>query len=275
MIRFIADSTFGLKSDYVEKFNIKVVPLKITLDGETMNGTEENWEKFYDKLSESKDFPMTSQPSPLDWEDAVNQIFSEDADAEIIIMTIASQLSGTNNSANLASKSFADKKVTVIDSKSACLGETVLLEECVEMAENGKSYEEILDAIPTLISKVKQQFVPQTLEYLKRGGRVGKLSAIVANTLHIKPIFVYENNGVTVTKKVFGMTKAISEMVAALPQKIKRCYVCYIKDNSLVQAICEKIKAVTGFENPIVACVDPVFGSHVGIGAVGIATLEG
>ena len=166
MIRFIVDSTFGLKGDYVEKFNIKVVPLKITLDGETMNGTEENWERFYDKLSESKDFPMTSQPSPLDWEDAVNQVLSEDADAEIIIMTIASQLSGTNNSANLASKSFADKKVTVIDSKSACLGETVLLEECVEMAENGKSYEEILDAIPTLISKIKQQFVPQTLEYL-------------------------------------------------------------------------------------------------------------
>ena len=93
--------------------------------------------------------------------------------------------------------------------------------------------------------------------------------------MHIKPIFVYDNNSVTVTKKVFGMTKAISEMVAALPQKIKRCYVCYIKDNSLVQAICDKIKAVTGFEKPIVACVDPVFGSHVGIGAVGIATLEG
>ncbi len=274
MIRFIVDSTFGLKSDYVKKYNIKVVPLKVTLDGETINGTEENWAKFYDKLEESKDFPMTSQPSPQDFEDAINEIFSEDDKAEIILMTIASQLSGTNNSANLAAKSFAEKKVTVIDTKSASFGETILLEECVEMAENGQTYEEILAAIPELIGKIKIQFVPQSLEYLKRGGRVGKLSAVVANTFHVKPIFVYHDNSVVVPKKVFGMTKAISEMVAALPQKIKRCYVCYIKDNSLVKAICDKVASVTGFLNSLVAWVDPVFGSHVGIGAVGIATLE-
>lgn len=274
MIRFIVDSTFGIKKDYAEKYNIKVVPLKITLDGQTMDGTEENWQTFYDRLSVSNDFPMTSQPNPGNFEDAINQVFDSEPDAEIIVMTIASNLSGTNNSANLAAKSFEGKKITVVDSRSACLGETILLEECVEMVENGASYDQILKEIPNLIGKIKQQFVPATMDYLKRGGRVGSLSAIVANILSIKPIFVYQDNSVTVTKKVFGLHKAITEMVAALPKKIKRLYVCYIKDTENVKKICDKITDVIGFDKIKLACAEPVFGSHVGIGAVGIATLE-
>ncbi len=275
MIKFIVDSTFGLSDEYVKQHDIKVVSLKLILDNEVMDGGgEENWKKFFNKLSKTKSFPTTSQPSPQDFEDAIKSILSKDKDAEIIIMTIASYLSGTYNGANLAVQQFANNKITVVDSKSACLAEKILLEECVERVENGCTVKELLNELPTLQEKTKIQFIPQTMEYLKRGGRVGKLSAVIADILKIKPVFEFKNNLITVKKKVLGLGKGIMEMISALPKNIKRLYVCYIHDDVNVPKICEKLKAVRGIENPNVECVDPVFGCHVGIGAIGIATME-
>ena len=275
MIRFVVDSTFGISEEYKQQHNIKVTNLKLILDEKvTEEGGVPEWQEFYSRLEKSKGFPTTSQPSPQEFIDNINEIFKEDKDAEIFVLTIASYLSGTFNGASLAVKEFEDKKVTVIDTKSACVAERIFLEELVDLAESGKTYDELLGIIPTLQEKIKIQFIPQTMEYLKRGGRVGKLSAAVADILKIKPIFEFRNNVINITKKVIGLGKGISEMLQNVPQKFKKLYVCYIHDDSNVQKIVEKVKNVLKIQNPIVSPVDPVFGSHVGIGAVGIATLE-
>lgn len=275
MIRFIVDSTFGLDEDYIKKHNIKVTNLKLILNDEVMEEEgESQWNVFYDKLKNSKSFPSTSQPSPQEFIDNINQIYKEDKDAEIFVLTIASYLSGTFNGATLAVKEFTDKKIAVIDSKCACVGERIFAEELIELAENGKSYDEILEIIPKLQQNIKIQFIPQSMEYLKRGGRIGKLAGTVADILKIKPVFEFKNNIINIRKKVLGLGKGITEMILNIPKKFKKLYVCYIYENVNVEKICEKIKQLLNIENPKVLPVDPVFGSHVGIGAIGIATLE-
>ena len=89
MIRFIVDSTFGITREFAEENNVKVVKLKMILDGETTEeGYQETWAEYYEKIKNSKNFPTSSQPSPQNFIDAINEIYSEDANAEIFILTI-------------------------------------------------------------------------------------------------------------------------------------------------------------------------------------------
>lgn len=275
MIKLIVDSTFGLDKEYAKKNDIKVVSLKLLLDNKThTEGDPTTWESFFTKLEKSKDFPKTSQPNAEDFANALTEIYEKAPNAKVIILTISSSLSGTINSANIAREQFKDKEITVLDSMQATVGSKVLLEKVVEEIKQGKSYEEIVAQIPEIQSKIDLYFVPSTMEYLKRGGRIGTLSATIASVLSIKPVFSFKNGAVNITKKVLGLSRALNEMVLSLPKKIEKIYVCYIHTQQHVAQIVEKVKAAFGFENVEVMPVCPVFGAHVGIGAVGIAALR-
>ena len=111
MIHIIADSTFGVPKSYAESNGIKIVNLKLILDDKvTEEGFEENYEEFYVRLKNSKSFPSTSQPSPEDFVDKIKEVYKEDEQAEIIILTISQALSGTINAATLAAREFEGKK---------------------------------------------------------------------------------------------------------------------------------------------------------------------
>lgn len=275
MIHLIADSTFGIAKDYAENNNIKIVNLKLILDDVvTEEGFEDCWEEFYLRLKRSKGFPSTSQPSPEDFADKIKEIYAQDENAEIIILTISQALSGTINAANIAVKEFKGKKIVAIDSAQAASCGRIMVEEIVEHIKNGKTFDELVNnIIPTLKEKLMIQFVPETMEYLKRGGRIGKLSATLASILKIKPIFNFVNGKVSITKKVLGLGKAISDMILELPKKLKKLYICYIYDNINIETIKNKLNALNIKFNDIVK-ISPVFGSHVGIGAIGLASLE-
>lgn len=274
MIKLIVDSTFALAKSYAEEKDIEVVSLKLTLDDKTTDeGFSDSWNEFYTRLKASKSFPITSQPSPQTFVEAIERIYSKNADAEIIILTLSQALSGTVNAARLASEEFPGKKIAVIDSESASVCGRIMVEEIVEYIEAGKTFEEITgQIIPVIKENLKIDFVPASMEYLKRGGRVGKLSATIASILKIKPIFNFSKGLVSVTKKVLGMGKAISDLVMLLPQKIKKLYVCFIADSSEAEKLKEKLSQ-KGVKWDGVCDTGPVFGSHVGPGAIGLASL--
>ena len=275
MIHIIADSTFGITKDFAESNNVEIVNLKLILDDVvTDEGFEENWEKFYYRLKKSKNFPSTSQPSPEDFVEKIRKIYTKDENAEIIILTISQTLSGTINAATLAVNEFSGKKIVAIDSAQAASCGRIMVEEIVDNINNGMSYDDIINTlIPTLKQKLMIQFVPETMEYLKRGGRIGKLSATLASILKIKPIFNFKNGSISITKKVLGIGKAISDMILELPKKLKKLYICYIYDDVNIATIKSKLNALNIKENGILK-ISPVFGSHVGIGAIGLASLE-
>ncbi len=274
MIRIVCDSTFGVPESYAKENNIKIVSLKLILDGEvTDEGTSSVWKTFYDKLKASKNFPTTSQPSPQDFCDAIDSVFEEDKNAEVFVLTIGSNLSGTINAATIAANSYENKKVKAIDSRSASAGSFILLEEIVELIKQNKTFEEIDELIPVIQSKTNTLFIPPTLEYLKRGGRVSGLIATLASILQIKPIFQFKQNIVSIPKKVLGLGRAIAELVSQIPKSIKKLYLFYCSENTLVDKVQQRMKTENLIE-PIVYSVSPVFGCHVGPGAIGVSYLE-
>ena len=275
MIRLIVDSTFGISRKYAEENNIEVVHLKMILGNETYEeGFEDTWADFYEKMKVSKYFPTTSQPSPQDFIDAINRIYDKDPDAEVLILTISNALSGTINSATIAANSFEGKRIVAHDSKQAATCGRMLTEEVVEHIKNGITFDDLLELLPKIESALAIQFVPDSMDALKRGGRIGALGAAIANILKIKPLFKFSNGKLTITKKVLGLTKAITEAIALLPKKLKKLYICYIYDKVNVPKITEKLKSMLGLENIEEVGLEPVFGVHVGIGAIGLASLE-
>ena len=275
MIRLIVDSTFGISRKYAEENNIEVVHLKMILGNETYEeGFEDTWADFYEKMKVSKYFPTTSQPSPQDFIDAINRIYDKDPDAEVLILTISNALSGTINSATIAANSFDGKRIVAHDSKQAATCGRMLTEEVVEHIKNGITFDNLLELLPKIESALAIQFVPDSMDSLKRGGRIGALGAAIANILKIKPLFKFSNGKLTITKKVLGLTKAITEAIALLPKKLKKLYICYIYDKVNVPKITEKLKSMLGLENIEEVGLEPVFGVHVGIGAIGLASLE-
>ena len=275
MIRFIVDSTFGVSRKFAEENKVKVVKLKMLLDGETTEeGFHETWTEFYEKLKNSKNFPTSSQPSPQAFVDAINEIYSEDENAEIFILTIGERLSGTINSATLAANSFEGKKIEAIDSGAACTCSFLMLEEMMKLANSGKTFEELSALAPKIKENLSIAFVPATMEYLKRSGRVGKLAASVLDILKIKPIFYFKNNELSVPKKSLGLAKAFIDAISLLPAKIKQLAVCYIYEELNLPKLIEKVKAKFPKLEIRKIPVSPMFGVHVGIGAVGVAALS-
>ena len=274
MIHLIVDSTFGIEEEFAKEKNIEVVSLKLILDDKHyVEGFEKNWSEFYNDLELSKGFPTTSQPSPEDFKDAISKILDKDENAEILILTITQSLSGTINAATLATKDFNGKKIVALDSKTGTAGGRILVEELVELIENGATFEEVIEQTKILQEKIQVDFIPATMEYLKRGGRIGSLSATIASILKIKPIFRFKNGVVSVVKKVLGFSRAVGDMIMQVPKTFKKVYLLYIHKSENIELIKQKLSTLLGINNPKVLAVGPVFGAHVGVGSVGIASI--
>lgn len=275
MIHFVVDSTFCVTKDYAKANEIKIANLLATLGDKIYNdGNIEEWNNFYNDLKNGKDFPKTTQPSPEEFDKIFKDIFSQDENAQIIVLTISQTLSGTFNCATMVANSFKEKDIAVIDSKQTAQSSLLLLEELVTLKKEGKTFNEIVKSAMQIREKTMIQFVPTTLEYLKRGGRIGRVEATIANVLNVKPLLVFKENALKCQKRVLGMNRAIIDMMNNIPKNLKKIYVCYIQESSFIDTIKNKVMSMFNLKNVEILPIDPVVGSHIGIGAVGVATLE-
>lgn len=274
MIHFIVDSTFCVDEEYKKQHDIKMVNLTILLDGKTYHEDNmETWPEYFEALKASKSFPKTTQPSPEDFSRTIDNILKQDENSEIIILTFTQLLSGTYNCARMVAEEY-NGKVTVIDSENSSESSLLLLEELVEARDQGKSVKELVELATELKTKLSIQFVPSTLEYLKRGGRINKVTSIIANMLNLKPIIHLKQGILSSAKKCLGVKKAIKEMVSGLVDKVKKCYVVYVYESQFLNDMVEAAKKAFNGVKLKIRSVSPVVASHVGIGAVGIACLE-
>ncbi len=269
MIKIVTDSTACLTREYVMEHDIRVVPLKILFsDREFYEGFPGEYEPFYEKLECSKEIPKTSLPSP----EAFSAEFSDIVEQgdEVICITIASALSGTVNSARVAAEAFPGK-VSVVDSASTCQSLQFMIEDIIKWAESGLSREEIVERV--LADRVSYyiSFVPETMEYLKRGGRISLVKASLATILKIKPIFRFQDNKLEITRKTIGMNMAVNELVASIPAGVKKVFALCIGKSDFFVSLQEKLKK--RFSDIVIRIgeICPVLGTHVGPGAIGVA----
>lgn len=275
-IHIITDSTSDIPVEVRKQLGIEMVPLKVHFGRETyQDAVTIQTDEFYRKLVDSKELPTTSQPSPVEFVDVYKQLL-EDPDAEILAILLSSALSGTYQSAVLA-KSLLDNdsRITVIDSKSASYGLGMLVVTAAEMAKQGKNKEEILDKVLPMREGTRLYFLVDTLEYLYKGGRIGKASALFGSLLNIKPILAIDDDGeVTPVDKVRGHKKAVARIIALLQEDFADQPVHLIVANGKAPEAAQELEAMVKENLNVVdsshTVIGPVIGTHVGPGVIAV-----
>ncbi len=192
-----------------EAYGIEVVPLTLMFGEEAFrDNLDMTPEQFYERLPRSQQLPTTSQPSPVEYMNVYRRILERHPGSPIISYHISSGLSGTYQSAVLA-KSMLEEEgegITVVDSLSASYGFGFMVVHAARLSAEGKGPEEILEAVEHMRQSRKLYFLVDTLEYLQKGGRIGKASAILGTLLNIKPILSIDAEGIIyAVEKVRGL----------------------------------------------------------------------
>lgn len=272
-VRIITDSTVDLKPTIQEK--ITAVPLSVRFgEQEFQDGVTITPKKFYEILAAAEELPTTSQPTPAAFEDAFREAVA--AGDEVVCITIASKLSGTYQSATIAAEEFPGK-VFVVDSRTAAIGAGVLAEYALTLAESGMSGREILGELIVARKKIRLYFMVDTLEYLKKGGRLNSAVAVVGGLLSIKPILQVNQDGeIEMLSTARGMKKAFSTLTELFaknggPDLTKPVLMGFTGTNAENLAKYREENLDIWPENTAQTIIGAAIGVHVGPGAVAAA----
>ncbi len=275
-VRIIIDSSSDITLEQAKKLNLDFLPMK-TIFGEEeyLDGVTISHADFYKKLIESDIHPTTSQISPYDFE----QMFEEvrKAGDSAVCITVSSKLSGTYQSAHIASEDYEDI-ITIVDSENVAAGEQLLIYLAIRLREAGKTAKEISEVLEKEKKKVRIIALLDTLEYLKKGGRISGAEALAGGLLSIKPVVAMED-GVIVT---LGKARGSKNGQNLLRQYILKYGVDYTKDcvlaytgltDELLKKYMEDSQEILGrFECKIPICtIGSTIGTHVGPGAIAVA----
>lgn len=270
MIKLVTDSTSYMTEEYAKQHDIKIIPLSLILGSkEITEGMPGSFDEAYDLLLADNDTSKSSQPAPDKFKQAFDSIISEGN--EVFAITISSSLSGTYNSARLASTMSDESRITVYDSKGCAQLMLLFIEEAVKMIKEGKSRAEIKERLDSMQSASSEIFVPVTLRHLIRGGRIGGVAAAIGTILNVKPLLAFSNGILSCKKKVIGMQRALRELIAEIPKTAKKIYVMRIYKSEFFKQLYDKVSELFPFAQINQGEVGPVVGIHVGPGTIGIA----
>ena len=274
-VRIIVDSTADLVPQAARR--VKIVPLTIRFgEQEFIDGVTIDSRKFYEMLVESDELPTTSQANPAVFEEAIAEAVAQGH--EVVCITCSSRLSGTHQSAVIAAEEFPGK-VFVVDSRSIALGSAILVQYALELLDRGMSAEEIAWKLMQKRDKVRLIAMLDTLEYLKKGGRISKTVAFAGGLLNIKPVICIEDGEIKILGKARGSRQGNNLLVQEI-QKAggvdfrKPLLLGYtgLSDNLLQKYIADSAALWQGnVEQLPVSVVGSVVGTHAGPGAVAVA----
>ncbi|MCM1123884.1 MAG: DegV family protein [Eubacterium sp.] len=273
-IHFIVDSASDITNP--ARKDVTVLPMTITFgSAQYQDGVNISHKEFYERLIESDELPTTSQIAPYEFETAIRKVLSDDTD--VIVITMSSKLSGTYQSACIAASEF-DKKVYVIDSENVTVGERALIEYAVRLKDQGLDAISIVEKLESDKKNIRLIALLDTLEYLKKGGRVGKAAAFAGGILSIKPVIAIEDGEVAFLGKARGSKQGNN----FLAQKIKECGIDSGKpyflgytglNDTLLQKYITDSKELwqDHAESLAISTVGGTIGTHVGPGAIAVA----
>ncbi|WP_102716420.1 DegV family protein [Paenibacillus castaneae] len=272
-VRIVTDSTADIPAEIRERLGISMVPLKVLFGEETyLDAVTIESKQFYEKLAESSSLPTTSQPSPLEFSEVYERLLSEDADAPIISIHLSAVLSGTYQSAVIAHSMLEQESdITIINSKSASYGFGLRVIKAAEMAEAGESKERIIEEMERLAQNMELYFLVDTLDFLQKGGRIGKASALIGSILNIKPILSLDSEGVVLAvDKVRGSKKAMARIIAMLKQTYGDDPVgvtfAYTDRKETAEELHELVKSEFNVKTVGWTTIGAVIGTHTGPG---------
>lgn len=274
-VKIIVDSTADITPELAQRMT--VIPLSVHFGEETyLDGVDITRKAFYEKLIESDVMPTTSQATPH----VFTQEFQKAVDKgyEVVVLTIAAKLSGTYQSAMIAAEDFPGK-VFVVDSHSVAIGSAVLAEYALRLADAGMGAQAIAEKLTEKRDHVKLIALLDTLEYLKRGGRISKTVAFAGSLLSIKPVVTVEDGEIRMLGKARGSKQGNNLLVAEIEKAGGVDFSMPILlgysglDDHMLQKYVEDSAALwQGHTDGLHAvCIGSVVGTHAGPGAIAVA----
>lgn len=276
-VRIVTDSTCDLPRSVCEQLGIEVVPLNVHF-GQAIyrDGVDITSDQFFEMLSTSPDLPKTSQPATALFEETYNRLAAEGS--AIVSIHLSAKLSGTFQSASVARDAIRNRcLIEVLDSRSASLGLGLIVMAAAEMAQAGASQREVVSYVRRLIPNVHVVCVVETLEYLQRGGRIGRARAFLGTLLNIRPIIKLEDGEVQPVEKVRTRSKAIDwlvEFVELFP-RIDRLALLHSNSPTDVEMLVRRLEPFHPRDRIMVGQYGPVIGAHVGPGGLGVVVSQG
>ena len=272
--RIITDSSADLMNK--EKERVTFVPLTISFDGEEYkDGVTIDHKTFYKKLMESDVLPTTSQATPFNFAEKFKEV--EEAGESAVVITISSKLSGTYQSAMIAAEDF--ENIYVVDGESAAVGGGILVEYALQLVDQGLEAREIAEKLEKVKEKVVVVALVDTLEYLKKGGRISSAVAFAGTVLNIKPVISLTNGTINILGKARGSKQGNNLLVQEIEKAggadfTKPVLLGYtgISDALLLKYI-EDSKAIWegNMEEIRYTTIGSAIGTHIGPGAVAVA----
>lgn len=271
-VRIVTDSACDLPQHVADELGIEIVPLTIRIDGhEYVDRADLTPAEFWAKCAASANLPETAAPAPGQFEAAYRQLAADGA-TSIVAINLSAALSATMQSAELGARGVADViPVTVVDSRQCTLGLGAIVMDCARLAAGGASHQAVVDRANDLATRTKVWGALDTLENLKKGGRIGGAKAMLASVLSIKPIIEVRDGKVEEGGKQRTRSKALAFLVETLSKAGP------VENLMVLSADCSDVDAFVDMLRPhypgeiVVGDIGPVVGSHSGRGTIGIA----
>ncbi len=277
-IGIITDSTCDIPEKLVQSLGIEVLPLRILYkDKEYRDSVDITADEVYDRLHQ--EIPTTSLPGP----DEVEALFykmKKQGFTHIIVIHLSSGLSGTGQMIRTIAQQIPDIVIKVIDSKSISMGLGFMVIEAARAIQRKMNFEAVCSFIHSIQDRLSVFFVLGTLEYLKIGGRIGRVSGTIGQLLNIKPIITVGKDGIYSTyAKVRGRKQSLDQLFATakkfLSDTAGQIAVCYGGAQEEATKFIKRLEELPTIKELIVSTVSPVIGVHTGPGTLGFAVLRG
>lgn len=271
-VRIVTDSACDLPQSVADELGIEIVPLTIRINGvEYVDRADLTPAEFWAKCASSPTLPETAAPAPGQFEAAYRQLAADGATG-IVVVNLSAALSATMQSAELAARAVApDITVTVVDSEQVTLGLGLIVADVARLAKGGASHQAVVDRAKDLAGRTKVWGALDTLENLKKGGRIGGAKAMLASALAIKPIIEVRDGKV----EQGGKQRTRSKALAFLVEQMKAAG--ELEHLAVLHADCSDVDAFVEMVRPhwsgeiVVGDIGPVVGTHAGRGTIGVA----
>jgi len=277
-VRIVTDSTADLPLKFAHDLGISIVPLSVIFGDQVFReGVDISHDLFYDKLVRGRDLPTTSAPSVGDFLEVYEPLLKETD--EIVSIHVSSKLSATYNNALQAAQIVADKggRVEVIDSRVVSLGLTFVTLAAARAASEGGDVEAIKAAAESTSQRIRIYVMLDTLECLRRGGRIGRGRAFLGAMLRVKPLLSLRDGEVHPEERLRTKRHAMERLfqIATSYPKVQEIAIGYSTNPQEAQDLQTRLHAVLPEVNILVTRVGPVIGTHAGPGVLAIGLLEG
>jgi DegV family protein with EDD domain len=279
-VAVVTDTTHYLPREVVERHDLHEVSLYLNWDGRTQRESEiTDYDAFYDELRSASELPGTSQPSVGDFLAVYEPLL--DAGRDIVSVHLSGGISGTVRAAEQARAALVERgvdgdRIRVLDSRTGCAAQGLVAIAAANAARDGADVAGALEAAERVRATIRIWFAVDTLEYLRRGGRIGAAGAWLGSALKIKPILTMEDE-IKPVERVRTSKRAMERLVdfwqARRDEGADIYFMQHIQAPDVAERLAERGREIFGRNPEILSEIGPVIGAHVGPGLIGVAAL--